>query len=65
MEARSLKMRVLVIDQFAKDSIAAVIDYAKENTIDNKELQARCAVPDGFFPIGDDQNHCCSLSMAA
>lgn len=55
-------MRVLVIDEAAKSKISAVCEYADENRIDSKELQARVAIPDGFSPIGDDDNRWCHLN---
>lgn len=54
-------IRPLMIDNAAKVSIAALCQYAKENRIDNKELQARVAIPDGYSPVGDNENHCCDL----
>jgi hypothetical protein len=54
-------MRALIIDEKAKASIAAVCEYADDNRIDLKEIQARVAIPDGYSPIGDDENHCCYL----
>jgi hypothetical protein len=54
-------MRALIIDETAKAAIAAVCEYADENRIDFKEIQARVAIPDGYSPIGDDPNHCCYL----
>lgn len=54
-------MRSLIIDEKAKEDIAVVCAYADLNRIDFKELQARCATPDEYPPIGDDQNHCCHV----
>lgn len=54
-------MRVLVIDEAAKKNIAAVCEYADDNRIDERELQARVAIPDGYSPVGDDANHFCHI----
>ena len=54
-------MRPLIIDEKAKADIAAVCEYADLNRMEFRELQARCAVPDGYSPVGDDENLCCNI----
>jgi hypothetical protein len=55
------RVRPLIIDSTAKASIAELCEYAEENPICNKELQARVAIPGGFSPVGENPNHCCNL----